>query len=157
MKRCISRFASLFSPSSPQSVPTAFVAALLLISGSSLLVQAPAAAQTTDTTLNVRQFPKTALRGEMVMQNHPSLTLNGKAERLSPGARIFDQNNHLVLSGQLVGRDLPVNYVRDGGGQIHQVWLLNPEEARDKSPGTLAAIFNFITGSTPTTNPATTP
>ena len=158
MKRCISRFTSHFSNRPARAVPmVALAAAVLLVSAASLLVHRPAVAQTTEATPNVRQFPPKAQRGEMAMQNHPVLVLNGKTERLSPGARIFDQNNHLVLSGQLVGRDVVVNYVRDGGGQIHQVWLLNAEEAKEKRAGGLATIFNFITGSSPASSTATAP
>ncbi len=158
MKRCISSFISQLPNCSAWPVSILVLAAAVLMAGTAgLLVHKPVAAQTTEATPFVRQFPPTARRGEMAMQNHPVLVLNGKPERLSPGARIFDQNNHLVLSGQLVGRDVVVNYVRDGGGQIHQIWLLNAEEAKEKRAGGLATIFNFITGSTPASSTATAP
>ena len=106
-------------------------------------------AQISDVKPGVREFPKAAMRGEMVVQNHPLITINGKAERLTPGARIFDTQNRLVLSGQLLGQNLLVNYLRDGGGQIHQVWVLNGEEAKEKRAGSTATIFNFLTGNAP--------
>ncbi len=139
MKRCTPR------------LPAAFTIALLLLSGAVGFTATSAIAQTSDVKLGVREFPKAALRGEMVVQNHPLITLNGKAERLTPGARIFDKQNRLVLSGQLVGQNLLVNYLRDGGGQIHQVWVLNSEEAKEKRAGSTATIFNFFSGDAPVT------
>ena len=108
-------------------------------------------AQTSDVKPSAREFPKAALRGEMVVKNHPEIVLNGKAERLSPGARIWDANRALVLSANLVGQPVAVNYVREGGGLIHQVWILNSEELKEKRAGGNVTIFNFITGSTPAT------
>ena len=108
-------------------------------------------AQTDDVKPSAREFPKTALRGEMVVKNHPEIVLNGKAERLSPGARIWDQDRALVMSSRLAGQVVTVNYVREGGGLIHQVWILNREELKEKRAGGNATIFNFITGSTPAT------
>ena len=115
------------------------------------MVSLTAHAQTDDAKPSVREFPKTALRGEMVVKNHPEIVLNGKAERLSPGARIWDQNRALVMSSRVAGQAVTVNYVREGGGLIHQVWILNSEELKEKRAGGNATIFNFITGSTPAT------
>ena len=108
-------------------------------------------AQTSDAKPSVREFPKAALRGEMVVKNHPEIVLNGKAERLSPGARIWDKDRTLVLSARLAGQVVTVNYMREGGGLINQVWILNSEELKEKRAGGNATIFNFITGSTPAT------
>jgi hypothetical protein len=58
----------------------------------------------------------------------PIITVDGKQERLSPGARVRDRNNMLMLSGQLAGKTLYTVYRRDGAGLVHEVWLLNEEE-----------------------------
>ena len=108
-------------------------------------------AQSSAAKPSVREFPKSALRGEMVVKNHPEIVLNGKAERLSPGARIWDKDGALVLSARLAGQVVTVNYLREGGGLIHQVWILNSEELKEKRAGGNTTIFNFLTGSTPTT------
>lgn len=89
-----------------------------------------AAAQTGE-----RGFPAKALRGTLVVQAPPEVLLDGRADRLSPGARIRDTRNLLTLSASLVGHELNVNYVRDGAGLIHEVWILTPEEAAQKRPG----------------------
>lgn len=88
---------------------------------------------------SVRTFPPTALRGTLQVTNPPELLLDGKAERLSPGARIRGANNLLVMSGAIVGQSLVVAYVRNPLGQLHEVWILNATEARLPMAGAPAA------------------
>ncbi len=54
--------------------------------------------------------------------------MDGQPDRLSPGARVRDRNNMLVLSGALAGKTLYTVYRRDAAGLVHEVWLLNEEE-----------------------------
>ena len=75
-----------------------------------------------------REAPKDVVLGQLVVTAPPEVTLDGKPDRLSPGARIRDLNNMLVLSGGIVGKNLPVVYRRDGTGLVHEVWLLTPDE-----------------------------
>lgn len=58
----------------------------------------------------------------------PVITVDGTPDRFSPGARIRDRNNMLMLSGQLAGKTLYTVYRRDASGMVHEVWLLNQEE-----------------------------
>ncbi|MBI2726038.1 MAG: hypothetical protein HYX42_07285 [Polaromonas sp.] len=112
-----------------------FLACLLAAMGMAPLTP-PALAQTGETVKpNIRQFPKLARRGELVIVTPPDVALDGKADRLSPGIRIRDANNNLVLSGTLVNVKLPVRYLRDNTGLLQQIWVLNAEEARQKMPG----------------------
>jgi hypothetical protein len=83
---------------------------------------------------NVRQFPPAAERGTMVVTYPPIIQMDGKPDRLSPGARIRGTNSMLVLSGSIVGQSLVVNYVREPLGLVHEVWILTPEEAARKLP-----------------------
>ena len=83
----------------------------------------------------VRPFPASAKRGVLEVKVFPTILLNGETERLSPGARIRGVNNMLVMSGQLAGQRLVVNYTRDAQGMVHEVWLLNPYEAQLERPG----------------------
>jgi hypothetical protein len=87
----------------------------------------------------VRSFPKGVQRGTLVVTAPPQVLLNGKAEQLSPGARIRSSNNMLAMSGTLVGLELPVFFLRDTQGQLHEVWILNAEEERASRP----SLFNF--------------
>jgi hypothetical protein len=119
------------------------IAALLLAAAS-----LPALAQSeAGDTLPGRQFPKAVLRGDMVVLTPPEITMDGKPERLSPGARIRGTNNLLVLSGALVNQKLVVNYLREPAGQVHQVWILTEDEARLNRRGLLDRLFNW--GSAP--------
>ena len=94
----------------------------------------------------VRQFPAAAKRGTLEVTQPPNILINGLAERLSPGARIKNSNNMIVLSGSLIGQAVLVNYLRDPQGQIHEVWLLNPAEAQEKRAG-MEPVTNFVFGS----------
>jgi len=94
----------------------------------------------------LRQFPTVAKRGMLVVTTPPEVLLNGAPARLSPGARIKGVNNGLVMSGALVGQSVLVNYVRDGLGQVSEVWILGPEEARAERSG-MEVVTNFIFGS----------
>lgn len=75
-----------------------------------------------------RQFPATALRGELVVLQPPEAQLNGRAARLAPGARLRGDDNLLVVSGALAGRRLVVHYTLDTGGLLQDVWVLTAAE-----------------------------
>jgi hypothetical protein len=77
-----------------------------------------------------RSAPKDVVLGQLVVTAPPDVTLNGKPDRLSPGARIRDLNNMLVLSGGIVGKEMPVVYRRDAAGLVHEVWVLTADEYR---------------------------
>ena len=77
----------------------------------------------------VRNFPATALRGEMVITAPPELLLNRSAARLAPGARIRGADNMLVMSGAAVNQRFLVHYTTDLQGQLLEVWILTPAEA----------------------------
>ena len=93
-------------------------AALVAIS-----VVAPATAQT-------RAFPQNTLRGAIVFGDYPTVTLNGKAKTLTPGSRVRNQDNMIVMAASLAGAKWLVNYTLDmGGEQVRDVWILSPGEA----------------------------
>ena len=81
---------------------------------------------------NVRPFPPKAERGVMQITQPPELLLNGKPDRLSPGARIHGPDNMLRMSGTLMGQKAVVNFVREPAGQVHEVWILTEAEAAQK-------------------------
>lgn len=86
-----------------------------------------------------RNFPSTALRGEITFGQPPELLLNGQPARLSPAARIRGLNNLLVMSGALVGQRAVVHYVIDPLGLVHDVWILTERErAKQPWPATAA-------------------
>lgn len=75
-----------------------------------------------------RSAPKDVVLGRLTVTAPPEITLDGKPDRLSPGARIRDLNNMQVLSGGLVGKTMPVVYRRDSAGLVHEVWQLTDAE-----------------------------
>jgi hypothetical protein len=79
-----------------------------------------------------RQFPPNAQRGKLKVVQGAEVLIDGKPERLSPGARIRGPQNTLVMTGAIIGQELVVNFVRDAYGNLHQVWLLTALEAKQK-------------------------
>ena len=75
-----------------------------------------------------RSAPKDVVLGQLVVTAPPIITLDGKPDRLSPGSRIRDLNNMLVLSAGIAGKTLPVVYRRDAAGLVHEAWILTPDE-----------------------------
>ncbi len=102
----------------------------------------------------LRQFPKQALRGYLEVTAAPLVQLDGKQDRMSPGARIRNAQNLIVLPGALRGQTLVVNYVREMNGLIHEVWILTPREVEEKRAGA-GTVRNFIFESELKTPPAT--
>ena len=77
----------------------------------------------------VREAPKDVKPAIIAVSTTPPvITVDGKEDRLSPGARVRDRNNMLVLSGALAGQTLYTVYRRDGAGLVHEVWLLDEQE-----------------------------
>ena len=75
-----------------------------------------------------REAPKDVTLSKLAITAPPEVTLDGKPDRLSPGSRIRDVNNMLVLSASLAGRTVPVVYRRDAAGLVHEVWMLTDAE-----------------------------
>lgn len=103
--------------------------ALALAGTLAALAPAPAAAQ----GVIQRNFPQTALRGQIVFGTPPVITMNGSVTHLAMGYRVHGLNNLLVMTAQLVGSSFVVDYTIDLNGQVHEVWLLSAAEAA-KSP-----------------------
>ncbi len=94
-------------------------------------------------TPGLRKFPDKALRGKMQVVQAPEILIDGKRERLSPGARIRDTSNRLVMSASITGLELTVNFVRNAT-EIHEVWILTELEAKQKmKTNTPANNFQF--------------
>lgn len=99
------------------------IAALAISTGSAALFSSESAAQTV-----VREAPRDVRAARMGVVTPPEITLSGRADRLSPGARIRGTNNLLVLPATLAGQEVPVVFRRDAAGLVHEVWLLTEAE-----------------------------
>lgn len=82
-----------------------------------------------------RDFPAKALRGTLVVVQPPNVTMDERATRLSPGARIYNTNNSLVMSSSLLNKKVVVNYTLDLRDQVQNVWILTEAEAKEKRAG----------------------
>lgn len=77
----------------------------------------------------MRDAPQNVTPGLIAVSATPPLiTVDGKSDRFSPGVRIRDRNNMLVLTGAVAGQSLYTVYRRDSSGLVHEVWVLNEEE-----------------------------
>jgi len=79
-----------------------------------------------------RNFPATALRGELRVTQAPEALLNNRPARLAPGSRIRGTDNMLLMSGAVAGAPLLVHYTLDTNGLVLDVWVLTPAEAARK-------------------------
>lgn len=82
----------------------------------------------------VREAPADVRPARMAVAAPPDITLDGKADRLSPGARIRNTQNLVVLSGSLAGQTVPVIYRRDAAGLVHEAWILTEAEFAKVAP-----------------------
>ena len=96
----------------------------------------------------VRQPPKDVRPARMAVTAPPEIALDGQADRLSPGARIRNVQNLVVMSGSLSGQTVPVVYRRDASGLVHEVWMLTEDEyasvAQAASAGDPSAFMRLL-------------
>ena len=76
-----------------------------------------------------RVFPEKAKRGDMKAYAYPSMKIDDNIYRLSPGSRIFNQQNLIIMPASLQVQTAPVMYMLDMSGDLSRVWLLTGEEA----------------------------
>jgi hypothetical protein len=75
----------------------------------------------------LRTVPPEAKRGTMSHLQEMIVSLDGKDQRLSPGAQIRDTDNRLVLPVALPPKS-DVKYLLDAVGNVHRVWILSAAE-----------------------------
>ena len=80
-----------------------------------------------------RNFPAQATRGDMKAFEYPAMKIGDKIGdkvlRLSPGSRIFNQHNRIIMPASLQIQAAPIMYTLDTRGDLASVWLLSDEEA----------------------------
>jgi hypothetical protein len=80
-----------------------------------------------------RPFPPNAKRGTMTPAPHPAIVIDGKNRNLSPGARIWNQDNLIEMPASLRGNELVVNYTENEQGDIDRVWIRTGYDATRSS------------------------
>jgi hypothetical protein len=81
-----------------------------------------------------RSFPPSAKRGTMSPARHPEVVIDGNKRSLSPGARIWNQDNLIELPAALRDAEFVVNYTEDNQGAIDRIWILTRDEAGKALP-----------------------
>jgi len=77
----------------------------------------------------VRTIPGEAKDGQMSALQDMIVSVDGVAVRFAPGMRIRDQENRMVVPGA-VPAGTQVKYLLDEQGQVRQVWIPTPHEAK---------------------------
>ena len=77
-----------------------------------------------------REFPPETLRGELEIVSAPQAKLGGKPVQLAPGFRLYDELNRLLMTAQLAGRKVKINYRTDFLGQVSEAWVLSDAEQK---------------------------
>ena len=97
---------------------------LLLMFLSALGTAGSAAAQ----FVQMRFLPPQGVRGVLgVGQQYPLVRIGKAVLRLTPGARIYDDNNRTIVHGQLPpGRQIV--FLRDQAGDVVRIYILTEQE-----------------------------
>ena len=121
-----------------------FSSALLAAAASASL---PALAQGLPSN-ETRNFPPTALFGELSITNFPEVAINGSPIRTTPGFRLFSQERTIVFASNYAGQKMLVGYVIEPQTQgLHTAWILTPAEIEKYKPIQPRTLLQRVFGS----------
>lgn len=121
-----------------------FGSALLAAAASASL---PALAQGLPSN-ETRNFPPTALFGELSITNFPEVAINGSPIRTTPGFRLFSQERTIVFASNYAGQKMLVGYVIEPQTQgLHTAWILTPAEIEKYRPIQPRTLLQRVFGS----------
>ena len=121
-----------------------FGSALLAAAASASL---PALAQGLPSN-ETRNFPPTALFGELSITNFPEVAINGSPIRTTPGFRLFSQERTVVFAHNYAGQKMLVGYVIEPQTQgLHTAWILTPAEIEKYKPIQPRTLLQRVFGS----------
>ena len=83
-----------------------------------------------------RSLPQHAQYGKLTKFSYPHVTIGGKTLRMSPGAKIYDEQNRIIMPAAM-RQSAPILYQVDNAGELSSIWILNQEEARAHAPKVL--------------------
>jgi hypothetical protein len=98
-----------------------FLAALLTVLGLASAALSPAA-------WPERLLPRNAHFGEMTRFAYPLVTISTRILHMSPGARIYNQQNLMIMPSAMPPR-AKVMFTLDTAGDLSGLWLLTAQEA----------------------------
>lgn len=95
-----------------------------------LLAGAPmTGCESLDEPASGRSFPTQTKLGNLQIVQAPTVSVDGKSLRLSPGAVIRNTDN-LIVTPNAISGSVPVRYQVDGLGNVSAVWILTSAEYR---------------------------
>ena len=98
---------------------------LLLVFFSAITTAGSATAQ----FIQMRYLPPQGIRGVLGPgpQQYPVVVIGNTVLRLTPGARIYDQNNRTIVHGQLPP-GAQILFLRDQAGDVVRIYILTEQE-----------------------------
>ncbi|MDR2297922.1 MAG: hypothetical protein LBE30_06230 [Comamonas sp.] len=97
---------------------------------------------------DTRNFPPTALFGELAITNFPEVAINGSPIRTTPGFRLFSQERSIVFASNYAGQKMLVGYVIEPQTQgLHTAWILTPAEIEKYKPIQPRTLLQRVFGS----------
>lgn len=79
----------------------------------------------------MRNFPFDSKLGKLKAFAYPEVKIDGQTLHLGAGSQIRDKNNLIILP-TMMNEKGPVRYQLDAMGNIHRIWLLSPDEAKQE-------------------------
>lgn len=79
----------------------------------------------------MRSFPVDSKLGELKAFAYPEVKIDKQKLHLGAGSQIRDENNLIILPATMSKKG-PVRYQMDTMGNVHRIWLLTPDEARQE-------------------------
>src|SRR5258708_32360361 len=76
-----------------------------------------------------RSFPDQARRGDLKAYEYPSMKIGDNIYRLSPGSRIFNERNLIIMPASLQIQAAPVMFMRDIRGDLSRICRLRRDQA----------------------------
>jgi hypothetical protein len=86
------------------------------------------AAISTAATAQLRTIPKEARLGVIRHVQDMNVLIDGKPQRLAPGAQIRSLQNRIIVPSAIPA-EVVVKYVFDSEGLVRNVWIVTEEEA----------------------------
>lgn len=97
---------------------------------------------------DTRNFPPSAMFGELTVTNFPEVAINGTAIRTTPGFRLFSQERTVVFAHNYAGQKMLVGYVIEPQTQgLHTAWILTPAEIEKYKPIQPRTLLQRVFGS----------
>lgn len=79
----------------------------------------------------MRSFPTDSKLGELKAFAYPEIKIDKQTLHLGAGSQIRDENNLIILPATMSKKG-PVRYQMDTMGNVHRIWFLTPDEARQE-------------------------